>query len=173
MKKKLILPLLVLLLLAPWPVAYAYDDTAAGAEAIKIEVAEASVAPNWHAYGNAIGGVNPGDLFYVDTTNNTADLLVTLHMTNTDELVHYYRYLTLNVGVYVQTGDDQWEKATMGNGEPIPETYLTMLNGKVSLMLPGYANYKITIDNGCFNCFRASADGSGSSPKFYLTAGQA
>ena len=104
MKLKLIFPLLALLLLAPWPVAYAYDNTAAGAEAIKVEVAESSVAPNWRAYGNAIGGVNPGDLFYVDTTNNTADLLVTLHMTNTDELVHYYRYILSTSGSMSRPG---------------------------------------------------------------------
>ena len=171
MRKKFIFPLLALFLLTPWPVAYAYDNALAAQQPIQIEAAETSAAPSWNAFGRAIGGVTtPGDLFYIDTINNPADTSVTLYLTNTEELSHYYRYLTLNVGVYVQTGADQWEKATTGNGELIPDTYITMQNGAVSFTLPGYAEYKITIDSGCFYCFRNASDGSSISPKFYLTA---
>ena len=171
MKKKLILLLLATLLLTPWPVAYAYDNTMAEQAAIQVEAAESSAAPHWNAFGKAIGGVTPGDLFYIDTDNNTTDMLITLHITNTDELIHYYRYLTLNVGVYVQTGTDQWEKATTGNGELLPDTYITILNGRVSFTLPGYAKYKITIDKGCFYCYGTGTDESAISPTFYLTVG--
>ncbi len=40
-------PLIVLLLLAPWPVAFAhtYDDDMAGQDAVWIETAEASATP--------------------------------------------------------------------------------------------------------------------------------
>ena len=171
MKKKLIFPLLAALLLIPWPVAYAHDNALAGQAPIQIEAADPAAVPQWKAYGNAIGGVTPGDLFYINSGNNTADMPVTLHMTNTDELVHNYRYLTLNVGVYVQTGTDQWEKATAGNGELLPDTYITMLNGKVSFTLPGYAKYKITIDKGCFYCYGTDTGESAASPEFYLTVG--
>ena len=170
MKKKLIFLLLASLLLTPWPVAYAYGNNTAGQAPVQIEAAAPAAAPHWNAYGNAIGGVTPGDLFYIDTGNSTADMPVTLYITNTDELVHYYRYLTLNVGVYVQTGTDQWEKATTGNGELLPDTYITMLNGKVSFTLPGYARYKITIDKGCFYCYGTVTGKSAVSPAFYLTA---
>ena len=171
MKKNLIFILLAILLLTPWPVAYAYDNAIAAQEPIQIQAAEPSAAPNWSVFGKAIGGVTtPGDLFYVDTTNNPADVLVTLHITNTEELIQCYRYLILNVGVYVQTGADQWEKVLMGNGEELPDTYITMRNGQVSFNLPGYAKYKITIDRGCFYCFKTGTDGGSISPKFYLTA---
>lgn len=170
MKKKLIFLLLATLLLTPWPVAYAYDNTTAGQSPIQVAAAEAEVAPHWKAFGMAIGSVTPGDLFYIDTGNITTDLLVTLHITNTGELIHYYRYLTLNVGVYTEIGTDQWEKATMGNGELLPDTYITMSNGRVSFTLPGYAKYKITIDKGCFYCY-GSTDQSAISPEFYLTVG--
>ena len=164
-------PLLAVLLLAPWPVAYTYDNATAGEQPVQIEVAESSVAPSWSTFGGAIGGVtNPGDLFYIDMTNDAADALVTLHITNTDELIQCYSYLILNVGVYVQTGNDQWEKAAAGNGEALPDTYITMRNGLVSFSLPGYARYKITIDRGCFYCFKTGTDGGSISPKFYLTA---
>ena len=170
MKKNLIFTLLAILLLTPWPVAYAYDNALAGPEPIQIEVAEPSAAPSWSAFGGAIGGVNtPGDLFYIDTTNYAADMLVTLHLTNTEELIHYYRYLTLKVGIYVQTDTNQWKQATASNGELIPDTYITMRNGRVSFSLPGYHKHKVTIDSGCFYVFRTAADGSGISPKFYLT----
>ena len=171
MKRKLIFLLLATLLLTPWPVAYAHDNAMAGQSQIQIEAAETEAAPHWQAFGQAIGGVTAGDLFYIDTGDINADVLVTLHMTNTDELIHCYRYLILNVGVYAQTGTDQWEKVTMGNGEPLPDTYITMLNGQVSFTLPGYAKYKITIDKGCFYCYGTGNDNSAVSPAFYLTVG--
>jgi len=162
--------LLAVFLLAPWPVAYAYDNAMAEEEPVQVEAAESSAAPSWSVFGGAIGGVtNPGDLFYIDMTNSAADALVTLHLTNTEELIHYYRYLILRVGVYVETGIDQWEPSTAANGEMIPDTYVTMRNGRVSFTLPGYARHKVTIDSGSFYCFRNSPDGGSSSPKFYLT----
>jgi len=171
MKKKLIFPLLAALLLIPWPVAYAHDNALAGQAPIQIEAADPATVPQWKAYGNAIGGVTPGNLFYINSSNNTTDMPVTLHMTNTGELVHHYRYLILNVGVYVQTGTDQWEKVTTSNGELLPDTYITMLNGKVSFTLPGYAKYKITIDKGSFYCYGTNSGESAASPEFYLTVG--
>jgi hypothetical protein len=171
MKRKLILLLLATLLLTPWPVAYAHENDMAGQAPVQIEAAETTAAPHWKAFGKAIGGVTPGDLFYIDTINSTADMLVTLYITNADELSQHYRYLTLNVGVYIQTGTDQWEKTTTDTGEPLPDTYITMLNGRVSFTLPGYAKYKITIDKGCFYCYGTSTDESAVSPTFYLTVG--
>jgi hypothetical protein len=171
MKRKLIFLLLATVVLIPWPVAYAHDNAIAGQTPMQIEAAETAAAPHCKAFGKAIGSVTPGDLFYIDLGNDTTDTLVTLHITNTDELIKYYRYLTLKVGVYVQTGADQWEKTTMGNGEAFPDTYITMINGSVSFMLPGYAKYKITIDKGCFYFYGTGADESAISPTFYLTVG--
>ncbi len=173
MKKKLlkrIFPLIAVLLLAPWPIAYGHETSGAvdGQETIQIEVAEASAQPTWTAFGNAIGGVEAGDIFYIDATDNPADIQVTLSLTNTQELIHDYRYLTLKVGVYVQTGESEWEKALGANGEPTPDTFITMRNGQVSFTLSGYANYKVTIDGGCFKAQSTTAENGSGSPQFYL-----
>ena len=164
-------PLLATLLLLPWPVAYAYDTDGAlsGQDAVQIEVAEVSAQPTWTAFGKAIGGVTPGDLFYIDATNNTADIQVNLYITNAQELISCYRNLILKVGVYAEDDTGEWEKAAMGNGELIPDTFITMRNGQVSFTLPGYANYKVTIDGGSFYCTTTKANGGSLSPQFYLT----
>ncbi len=170
MKRKLIFLLLAVSLLTPWPVVYAYDDVLAGNTTVQIEAAESGAAPELNGFGNAIGSVTPGDLFYIDSGDVTLDTQFILYITNTDELVHYYRYITLNVGVYAQTGTDQWEKLTTGEGEP-HDTYITMNNGYVNFTLPGYARYKITIDKGCFYCYGTGTGKSAVMPKFYLTTG--
>ena len=93
----------------------------------------------------------------------------TLHFTNTNELSHCYNYLILKIGVYAQSSTDQWEKASGGNGEPIPDIFITLRNGQVSFSTPGYAKYKVTIDSGCFYCTTANTDGGSVSPQFHLT----
>lgn len=162
--------LLALLLLAPWPVAYAhtFDNAMAGQDGVRIEVAEASASPTWTAFGKAIGGVTPGDLFYIDVTDNPADVVATLYLTNAQELIGCYRYLILRVGIYVEDHAGEWEKVFLGNGEPVPDTFITMRNGQVSFTLFGLAKYKITIDGGSFYCTTTNTDKGGLSPQFYL-----
>ncbi len=165
-------PLLAVSLLVPWPVAFAqsYNGDTAGRDAVQIEVAEDSEKPSWSAFGGAIGGVTtPGDLFYIDAGGYPADMVVTLHITNTHELIRRYRYLNLKVGAYFQNSIDQWQKTSGANGELISDTYITLRNGQVSFTLPGYTKYKVTIDSGCFYSFTTNTDGGSLSPQFYLT----
>jgi len=176
MRKKLIFILLAVLLLTPWPVAYAYNtgDSVAVQEAVRIEAAELSAAPSFNVFGRAIGGVSaPGDLFYVDAANSPADVSFILCLTNTQELVRCYRYMILKVGVYAQTDTNQWEKVSLSTTEPVSDTYVTLLNGQVSFSLRGGAKYKVTVDSGCFYCTAVDADGGSLSPQFYLTLAQA
>jgi len=168
---KRLFPLFALLLLAPWPIAYGHDASGAEAdqETVQIEAAEASAQPAWTAFGRAIGGVDtPGDVFCIDATENPGDIQVTLHITNAKELSRCYRYLILNVGMYVESEAGEWKKAAQYNDEPIPDTFITLRNGQVSFILAGYANYKVTIDGGSFNCMTTNADGGSVSPQFYL-----
>ena len=160
-----------MLILAPWPVAYAqsYKGGITGQDAVQIEVAEPAVAPSWTAFGKAIGGIAPGDLFYIDAEDNAADILVTLHLTNTKEIIRCYRYLILKVGMYARSSTNYWKRASRGNDELIPDTYITLRNGQVSFALPGYAKYKVTLDGGCFYCITTNTDGGSVSPQFYLT----
>jgi hypothetical protein len=171
MNKKLLkglFPIIAILLLTPWPIAYAYDSGTSGQETILIQAAESSAAPSMVVFGKAISGIESGDLFYIDTTNNAADIQVTLYITNTEELINNYRYIILKIGVYAQGDDGDWEKASGNNGEPIPDTFITMLNGQVSFTLAGYSNYKLTIDSGSVNCITANTEEGSISPQFFL-----
>ena len=172
---KKIFPLLTVLLLAPWPVAYAHDynnGTIGQDNAIRIEVAGPSVTPTWTAFPRTIGGVTtPGDLFYLDASQNAADITVNLYITNTHKLSHCYRYLILKVGVYSESKASVWEKAYQANGEPITDVFITLSDARVGLRLSGYTKYKITIDNGSFYCTTTNSGSGSLEPQFYLKAG--
>ena len=169
--KKLIFPIVAALLLTPWPVAYAYEAGETLQASSNVIAAEPAAAPQINAYGNAIGGVTPGDLFYIETANVTTDTQVALHITNTDELVNSYRYMNLNIGIYVQDEEGGWEKISTGEPGALPNTYITMNNGVVRFALPSYHKYKITVEKGCFYCHGVDDGGKIASPSFYLALG--
>ena len=170
MKRALFLISTLILLLIPCGVAYAYDGANAAETSMTIEPADKTSAPHIDAFGNAIGGVEAGDLFFIDISGTPLDTPFTLYMTNVDELVHSYRYMNLNVGIYVQTDTGNWEKMSAMVGEPCPDIYITMQNGLVNFTLPGNAKYKVTIDKGCFRCYGVTPGKNIAIPNFYLTA---
>jgi hypothetical protein len=164
---KRIFPFIALLLLLPWPVAYATDVAGVtNKERVRIEIAQETV-PNFTAYGRAIGSVPAGDLFYIDTTNDTADKVVILYLTNADGLINHYTFMNLKIGVYVDS-NGEWEPANGSDGELIPETMLSMRNGQVSFLLPGFAKYKVSINGGAYYCTNPNDDDGGLSPQLYL-----
>jgi hypothetical protein len=169
MKKKLAFMFILALLLVPCTVAYAYDDAAAATGPVVITSPESGSLPQFNVYGNAIGGVTPGEIFFIDTSSSDADTIFTLYITNADELVHSYRYMTLNIGIYVQDGTGAWEKVPTGADENSRGIYLTMQNGSVSFVLAGGASYKITVEKGCFYCYGLNAERKYALPDFYLT----
>lgn len=169
LRKRWFFPLLAVLMLVPWPVAYAFDSARAQVETEEVSITPAPPPemPRWKAFGNAVGGVSqPGNLFYLDATESTMDFPVTLYLTNASELAGAYRYLHLRVGVYVQNGAGGWEKASGPDSKPFPDTYLTLRNGQVSLHLMGGAKYKVTVDGGSFYFY--GGDSSAASPQFFL-----
>lgn len=170
MKRTLFFLLVAVILLIPCGVAYAYDGVEATDNSMTIEPADLASAPHINVFGNAIGGVEAGDLFQIDVSGTTVDTPFTLYITNVDELIHSYRYMNLNIGIYVQTDIDRWEKMTAIAGEPFPDMYITMQNGLVSFTLPGNAKYKITIEKGCFYSYGITPEKSVAIPSFYLTA---
>ena len=166
-----VFPLLAVVLLAPWPVAYAhtYDNSVGGGESVRIEAAEASVMPTWTAFRRAIGGVSsPGDLFYIDATGNPLDISLDLYITNPDELIHYLRYLILKVAVYMEDAGGQWQQITSQNSTALPVTYITLQNSPASFTLPGLTRYKITIESGSYHSFPFHPNNGDISPSFYL-----
>lgn len=158
-------PLFVFLLLAPWPLAYAYTyiSDAATPGTVQVSVPDSSAAPTWTVFGGAIGGVNtPGDIFYLDATGNTVDVQATLYITNAQELIRAYRYLILKVGVYVESDTDTWEGAANA------DTFITLQDAQLTFTLTGDAKYKVTIDSGSFYGRDTNFAGGSVSPNFYL-----
>jgi hypothetical protein len=170
LKRKLLFLFITALLLVPWTVAYAYDNASAATGHVDIVPAATSSLPELKPYGNAIGGVTPGDLFFVDTSNTFDDTECTLYITNTEELSQDYRYLTLCVGTYTRTATGEWGKTPTGAGKTTGESCLTMQNGNINLILAGGARYKISVDKGCFYCYGINAGRTIALPDFCLTA---
>jgi hypothetical protein len=165
-------PVLALLLLTPWPIAYAHDNTngEADRDMVEITVAGISEAPNIKVFGRATGGVEPGDLFYIDSADSPIDAQVTLYITNTGELSQSFSYMILEVGIYVLNSTGEWESLYAGTDKPAAESFITMREPAVSFTLPGCARYKMTIDGGSYYCNNA---GNGDlSPRFYLSVNQ-
>ena len=163
---KRLFPYIAFLLLIPWPVAYAFDD-AGGQDGIQIAVADESVKPALTVFSKAIGSVESGELFYINASGNSADIVATIYLTNPQELIKHYSYFIFKVGVYVQT-NGEWEKASGSDGSIISDAILSMKNGQISFALPGYANYMVGIDSGAFYSTNAGANGSSLSPQFFL-----
>ena len=171
---KLARPCLLLsavLLLTPWLTSYAYGagDGRAGDEAVHVAAAEPMKAPSVTLFGKAISSITPGDLFYIDATASPHDITVNLYLTNTDELIHYLRYLILKIGIYFENSDGLWQPASLPDGNPLPDTFITLRNSPVSFTLDGDTKYKISIDAGSGYCLAANNNGDNPSPQFYLT----
>jgi hypothetical protein len=172
MKRNILFILIAALLLAPWPVVYAYEGVSADTEASFIQPAEQASAPQIQAYGSAIGHVSGGDLFYVDMTGTQGDASCQLIIANADELVRDYRFMNMKVGIFVQGEDENhWSRLTASNGDTLPDIYITMHSGMADFMLPGGARYKITIDTGCYYCYGRTDGNKAKVPLFNLSMG--
>ncbi len=164
---------LVLFLLAAWlltapPIAFAYGSSITEEEAARVEAAGSAALPGMRVFGKALGGVIPGDLFYIDATSGPADITVILSLTNSNQLINCYRYLILKVGVYVRDDLGEWKKALTADGQPIPDDFITLLGAQASFTLAGYAKYKITLDGGSFYCTTTDAGSESLLPQFHM-----
>jgi hypothetical protein len=177
MKKRIIFVLATVIVLAigSWITSAAYGNTndvagLAGAVSdgeINIEAAPTEAAPAVHFFGNYIGSVEPGDLFYIDVTSSQPDICINLYLTNPAELAKSLRYFILKVAVYVEDGNKQWQLVTSQNGIDMPDTYISLENSPVSFILPGLARYKVTIESGSYKSY-PNPKGNEISPQFYL-----
>jgi PKD repeat protein len=170
MKRVIFFLVLAALLLIPLAIGYAHERANAAEMGMTITPADTASKPNIHIFGNVIGNITAGDLFTIDTSGTTGNTTFTLLMTNIDELTHNYRYMTMNVGIYVQNDVNGWEKITAIDGVPIPEILITMQNGSVSFTIPGNTKYKLTVENGCYRSYSFTPGKSVAIPQFCLTA---
>ncbi len=172
MKKNIFFILCAAMLLAPWPVAYAYDNVNAASTSLTIMAADTASAPQLNGYGNAIGSITDGDLFEIDMTGTEIDTVFRLSITNADELFPNYRFMNMKIGVLTQAaGSEAWEKLTTSGGEELQPIYISMHGGMAEFKLPGGAKYKITIEKGCFYCYGVTQATKAAVPRFYLEAG--
>jgi hypothetical protein len=180
MKKVIIIIMVTVMVLtvASWLTSTAFghtnDDVALGSTIaegnITVEAAPLEAAPSVTFFGSAIGGVEPGDLFYVSANNSPLDFTINLYITNADQLIHYLKYLILKVTVYVEDAGGQWLPVTSLDGIALPDTYITLENSRVEFTVTGQANYKVTIESGSYNCLPVRPGSGDVSPQFYLNA---
>ena len=166
---KRLFPVLAVLLLAPWPVAYAYDfeGDVTGSDQIYVEIARQEESVTLTAFPNTVGGIaDPIDLFYIDTTGSPADAEVTLYLTNAGDLSPHFRYMILQVGIYMQDQDGEWTDLSASGPGAVPEIFLTLMDARATFSLPGLAKYRVAIDSGSY--YLTSRAGSEFSPEFYL-----
>lgn len=159
------------LLLGPWLTSFAYGnvDGDSGAAEVDVESATAPMLPEMNVFGQAIGGVTPGDLFYIDARDSSNDIFISLYITNAYELTHHFRYLILKVSVYCQDEDGSWIMVTPQGTNPEADIYINLRNNPVNFNLPGLTRYKISIDSGSYYCIKAAENSADVSPQFYLT----
>jgi hypothetical protein len=171
MKRKLIFALVVAFFLVPWASAYAHNIAKADTAPVDIQPAPSATQPVFNSYSNSIGGVIPGDVFIIDCSGSDMDTEFNLYITNTDDLVKSYRYVNLQIGIYMESGNGAWQKISEQSGENAADFYITMQNSHVNFFLPGGAKYKVMIDKGCFNRYPAVKGKGATLPEFYLAAG--
>ncbi len=173
MKKfiKFILVIVMLLLTVSWLASVVYGQTNGDTEQtnIQMEATPSEALPKVDFFGNAIGSVTPGDIYYINATGSLSDISLDLYISNCDELIHNLRYFILKVAVYMEDANGQWQKIASSNGTALPDTYITLQNSPVSFTLPGLARYKITIESGSYHSFPFHANNGDISPSFYLT----
>jgi hypothetical protein len=125
------------------------------------------VAPSWSPVVGETGAVTAGDVYYIDTTDYLGDILVTVFLTNTDELIKDYSYLNLQINVWAGTSGD-WDQSNMADGSSIGTVYLTLTGGYATFILSGNTEYCIAVDDGNYYCIDTDAAGGSLSPDFYL-----
>ncbi len=177
MKKAIITTLITIIVLvaAAWITSTAYGQTngnttlnATVEGEINVTPAPQEDTPYINFFGNYIGSVEAGDLFYINALENQPDFSIDLYITNPDGLVKSYRYMILKVTIYMQDNEGNWQEVTELNGIELPVTYITLDNPRVTFNLSGLANYKVTIKSGSYKSWPRTTDND-VVPQFYLT----
>jgi hypothetical protein len=125
------------------------------------------VAPDWTPIVERPGSITAGDVYYIDSTSYTGDVMVTLYLTNASALSCDYSYLDMQVNVW-EDSNGTCDQAVLADGSAIGTVFLTIPNGSTSFILHGNTTYCVTIDGGSYYCIDTDAAGGSLSPNFYL-----
>jgi len=123
-----------------------------------------SQRPSWAPIEGTVGSVTAGKLFNF-TVPDTGRYMVTLFLTDVNELVQAYSYLNLNVTIVQATS--AWTESTQETSD-----WLTLTNGHVVLYVDGNTRYIVKIAQGVYYCTESSNQDN-LSPEFYIKIDQA
>jgi hypothetical protein len=168
---KIYLAILAILVITGTSFAYTYLTAT---QQISVNVAgdiatvEASGSPSWSGIAGQQAGTLPETTLFKITplASYTGNLLVTVYLTNTGELVNVYQHLNMKMEIVDNDGNK------IGRIE-----YLTLSNGKVSFVMTYGAGwnspYYVKITGGSFNTLKGTAGpGESFSPSFYCEVRQ-
>ncbi|MHA1632559.1 MAG: hypothetical protein ACTSXC_07130 [Candidatus Freyarchaeota archaeon] len=135
---------------------------------IETDQTKIGAPPNFtNVVEGAVGYVTNGSLYGINVSD-TGRYMITIFLTNVDELVQAYSYLNLNVTIYNATiTNENWST----EGKPLDSQWLTLANGRVILYVDNCLHYLVKIDDGVFYCI-STKEGS-LSPKLYVMVDQA
>ena len=112
--------------------------TAAGTDFASVS-ANTGYEPTWSAYGFFKGSVSDGSIFDIDPADSyTGDLVVTVSISNADELVQVYRMLALKIMMYSASDNStiiDINESTVGDNDDY--VLLTLGNGAVDMFPAG------------------------------------
>jgi hypothetical protein len=136
---------------------------------------EGITGPSWSPIEGAVGSVTAGNLYKIQVPDS-GQYMITLFLTDVDELVQAYSYLNLNVTIYAISSDD-YNNASLGQTLPAGATlkateWLTLSSGRVILYVTGSAYYLVRVDDGVFYC-TSTSDTDNLGPEFYIMVDQA
>jgi hypothetical protein len=126
-----------------------------------------NVAPLWKPVVGETGAISPGDLYYLKSSNFSGNILVKIYLTNTAALIKNYTYLNLKINVWTRTADS-WVQAKLADGSKFEPLYLSLTGADISFVLPGNAQYCISIDGGNYYCIDTDAAGGSLSPEYFI-----
>ncbi len=140
--------------------AYGFINSTTSLNAATIESNFADVTANavgsanisWNAFGffkGSIGG--PNRIFDISPAEDyTGDLVTTITIGNTDELIKYYRVLALQLEIVDQATNSKVDINESGTADANDWVMLTLDNGSASMFTDGSANMSVRVKRGYF-----------------------
>lgn len=173
-------------------------NTAPGTGATVYKVLRYAAQPSWSPVLNSAHAITGGDVYNVDTRAYTGNVLISLFLTNPDQLGVDYSYQNMKTNLWVlchasggcakgtapfagsgTATQGSFVQATNAAGTSFADTpvYLSLVSGYLTFIVKGGYEYAVTIDGGSgytINTDNACSTGNGClSPTFFLELGPA
>lgn len=184
------IPAAALLLSVASSVAYTYSPTIPEATANRSNIFMNGTLPaalgSWKERGDSSAPQMPmwkpiigapvavqiaGDLAVIDAHAASSALTIKISLSNAGAMAGNYSYLMLPIRVYEHGGNGHWVAARDAEGGALPESYLSLDEGTLSISVPGGQYYAVTVAiGGSVRAFSSLEDASHTlSPRFLVT----